>query len=71
MLFNAVHSVIYRPQAVIENEGCHIEQGLWPNTREKEAQSKTKVLPYFREKNKDSNPKQRNFENLTTHSENQ
>ncbi|UYV65968.1 hypothetical protein LAZ67_3006035 [Cordylochernes scorpioides] len=28
MLFNAVHSVIYRLQAVIENEGCHIEQGL-------------------------------------------
>ncbi|UYV64646.1 hypothetical protein LAZ67_3001474 [Cordylochernes scorpioides] len=28
MLFNAVHSVIYRLQAVIENEGCHIEQGF-------------------------------------------
>ncbi|UYV69884.1 hypothetical protein LAZ67_7001094 [Cordylochernes scorpioides] len=28
MLFNAVHSVIYPLQAVIENEGCHIEQGL-------------------------------------------
>ncbi|UYV82139.1 hypothetical protein LAZ67_21001110 [Cordylochernes scorpioides] len=28
MLFNAIHSVIYRLQAVIENEGCHIEQGL-------------------------------------------
>ncbi|UYV78621.1 hypothetical protein LAZ67_16002195 [Cordylochernes scorpioides] len=28
MLFNAVHSVIYRLQAVIENKGCHIEQGL-------------------------------------------
>ncbi|UYV84761.1 hypothetical protein LAZ67_X003370 [Cordylochernes scorpioides] len=28
ILFNAVHSVIYRLQAVFENEGCHIEQGL-------------------------------------------
>ncbi|UYV75817.1 hypothetical protein LAZ67_13001433 [Cordylochernes scorpioides] len=28
MLFNAVHSVIYRLQAVFENEGRHIEQGL-------------------------------------------
>ncbi|UYV70436.1 hypothetical protein LAZ67_7002976 [Cordylochernes scorpioides] len=28
MLFNAVQSVIYRLQAVFENEGRHIEQGL-------------------------------------------
>ncbi|UYV65592.1 hypothetical protein LAZ67_3004791 [Cordylochernes scorpioides] len=28
ILFNAVHSVIYRLQAVFENEGRHIEQGL-------------------------------------------
>ncbi|UYV84311.1 hypothetical protein LAZ67_X001812 [Cordylochernes scorpioides] len=41
ILFNAVHSVIYRLQAVFENEGRHIEQGLVVNGigKKREAES--------------------------------